>query len=225
MKMRILIVEDEKDIINFLKPSLEAECFVVDVAEDGEKGLFLALTNDYDLIILDNTLPKKSGVEVCRDLRLHKKTLPVIILSVLSEVNKKVELLNAGADDYLTKPFSFQELLARIRTVLRRPKKIEDEVLCVGGLKLDQQRNLVKRDGVEINLTRKQFMLLEYLMRNAGIVVTRGMIMEHVWDMNADPFSNTIETHILSLRKKIKIKNNQPELIHTVPGRGYKIDA
>lgn len=223
--MRILIIEDEKDIINFLKPSLEAECFVVDVAEDGEKGLFLAFTNDYDLIILDNTLPKKSGVEVCRDLRLHKKTLPIIVLSVLSEVNKKVELLNAGADDYLTKPFSLQELLARIRTVLRRPKRIENEVLCVGGLKLDQQRNLVKRDGVEINLTRKQFMLLEYLMRNAGIVVTRGMLMEHVWDMNADPFSNTIETHILSLRKKIKIKNNQPELIYTVPGRGYKVDA
>jgi DNA-binding response OmpR family regulator len=221
--MRILIIEDEKDIINFLKPSLEAESFVVDSAEDGETGLFLALTNDYDLIILDNALPKKSGLEVCREIRLNKKTTPIIMLSVVSDVNKKVELFNAGADDYLTKPFSFQELLARIRSVLRRPKKIEDEVLRVEDLELDSRRNLVKRDGTEINLTRKQFMLLEYLMRNAGMVMTRGMIMEHVWDINADPFSNTIETHILSLRKKIKIKNNQPELIFTVPGRGYKM--
>lgn len=221
--MKILVVEDEKDIINFLKPSLEAESFVVDVAEDGEAGLFLARTNNYDLIILDNALPKKSGLEVCQEIRSRQNTTPIIILSVLSEVNKKVELFNAGADDYLTKPFSFQELLARIKSVLRRPKKIEDEILRVDDLELDLRRNLVKRDGVEINLTRKQFVLLEYLMRNAGIVMTRGMIMEHVWDMNADPFSNTIETHILSLRKKIKAKKNQPELIFTVPGRGYKI--
>lgn len=223
--MKILIIEDEKDIINIIKPGLEAEFFVVDTAEDGERGLFLALTNDYDLIILDNTLPKKSGTEVCREVRLHKKTLPIIILSVLSETSKKVELLETGADDYLTKPFSFQELLARIKTVLRRPKQIQDEVLRVDGLELDLRRNLVKRDSVEINLTRKQFMLLEYLMRHQGTVVTRGMLMEHVWETDVDPFSNTIETHILSLRKKIKVKNSQPELIHTIPGRGYKIDV
>ena len=222
--MKILIIEDEKDIINIIKPGLEAEFFVVDTAEDGERGLFLALTNDYDLIILDNTLPKKSGVEVCHEIRLHKKDLPIIILSVLSETSKKVELLESGADDYLTKPFSFQELLARIKTVLRRPKQIQDEVLHVDGLELDLRRNLVKRDGLEINLTRKQFMLLEYLMRHQGTVVTRGMLMEHVWETDVDPFSNTIETHILSLRKKIKVKHNQPELIHTIPGRGYKID-
>jgi DNA-binding response OmpR family regulator len=138
--MKILIIEDEKDIINIIKPGLEAEFFAVDTAEDGEKGLFLALTNDYDLIILDNTLPKKSGLEVCREVRLHKKTLPIIILSVLSETSKKVELLETGADDYLTKPFSFQELLARIKTVLRRPKQIQDEVLRAGGLELDLMR-------------------------------------------------------------------------------------
>lgn len=223
--MKILIIEDEKDIINIIKPGLEAEFFVVDTAEEGERGLFLALTNDYDLIILDNTLPKKSGAEVCREIRLHKKTLPIIILSVLSETSKKVELLEMGADDYLTKPFSFQELLARIKTVLRRPKQIQDEVLKVDGLELDLRRNLVKRDGVDINLTRKQFMLLEYLMRHQGTVVTRGMLMEHVWETDVDPFSNTIETHILSLRKKIKVKNSQSELIHTIPGRGYKIDV
>ena len=221
--MRILIVEDEKDIINFLKPSLEAESFVVDVAKDGEAGLFLALTNDYDLIILDNTLPKKTGLEICKEIRSNKKNIPIIMLSVISDIDKKVELFNAGADDYLTKPFSFQELLARIRSVLRRPNNMEREVLQVDDLELDSRRNLVKRGGVEISLTRKQFMLLEYLMRNVGMVMTRSMIMEHVWDMNADPFSNTIETHILSLRKKIKLQNNQSELIHTVPGRGYKI--
>lgn len=223
--MKILIIEDEKDIINIIKPGLEAEFFVVDTAEEGDRGLFLALTNDYDLIILDNTLPKKSGAEVCREIRLHKKTLPIIILSVLSETSKKVELLEMGADDYLTKPFSFQELLARIKTVLRRPQQIQDEVLHVDGLEMDLRRNLVKRDTVSINLTRKQFMLLEYLMRHQGTVVTRGMLMEHVWETDVDPFSNTIETHILSLRKKIKVKNSHPELIHTIPGRGYKIDT
>jgi DNA-binding response OmpR family regulator len=223
--MKILIIEDEKDIINIIKPGLEAEFFAVDTAEEGDRGLFLALTNDYDLIILDNTLPKKSGAEVCREIRLHKKTLSIIILSALFETNKKVELLEMGADDYLTKPFSFQELLAPIKAVLRRPKQIQDEVLRVGGLELDLRRNLVKREGLSINLTRKQFMLLEYLMRHQGAVVTRSMLMEHVWETDVDPFSNTIETHILSLRKKIKVKNSQPELIHTIPGRGYKIDV
>ncbi len=222
--MTILIIEDEKDIIKFLKPGLEAECFAVDVAEDGEKGLFLATTKDYDLIILDNNLPKKSGQEVCEELRANKKTTPIIMLSVLSDIDKKVELLNAGADDYLTKPFSFQELLARIRSLLRRPKKLEDEILRINDLELDSRRNTVKRDGEEISLTRKQFMLLEYLMRNAGMVLTRGMIMEHVWEMDVDPFSNTIETHILSLRKKIRNANKPHELIQTVPGRGYKIE-
>ncbi|MBI2037560.1 MAG: response regulator transcription factor [Candidatus Magasanikbacteria bacterium] len=223
--MTILIIEDEKDIIKFLKPGLEAECFAVDVAEDGEKGLLCALSKEYDVIILDNNLPKKSGQEVCEELRANKKTTPIIMLSVLSDVDKKVELLNTGADDYLTKPFSFQELLARIRSLLRRPKKIEDEILRIDDLELDSRRNTVKRGGEEISLTRKQFMLLEYLMRNAGMVLTRGMIMEHVWEMDADPFSNTIETHILSLRKKIKNANKPREFIQTVPGRGYKLEA
>ncbi|MBP6859592.1 MAG: response regulator transcription factor [Candidatus Magasanikbacteria bacterium] len=222
--MKILIIEDEKDIINIIKPSLEAEFFVVDVASDGEKGVFFALTNDYDLIILDNFLPKKSGIEVCHAIRSHKKVLPIIVLSVLSETNKKVELLEAGADDYLTKPFSFQELLSRIRAVLRRPQQIQDEILQVGALKLDLRRNLVTHNGIEINLTRKQFMLLEYLMRHHGTVVTRGMLMEHVWETDVDPFSNTIETHVLSLRKKLKLKNNQQNFIYTVPGRGYKLE-
>ncbi len=221
--MKILIIEDEAEIAKNLKTNLEIEFFAVDMAADGETGLFMALTNEYDLVILDNTLPRKSGVEVCREIRLHKKDLPIIILSVISETEKKIELLETGADDYLTKPFSFQELLARIRAVLRRPKRMQDEILSIDDLEIDLRKNIVKRAGEEIHLTRKQFMLLEYLMHHPGAVVTRSMLMEHVWETDVDPFSNTIETHILSLRRKIKNKDNQPELIHTVAGRGYKI--
>ena len=221
--MRILIIEDEKKIIDFLKKSLENECFVVDVAMDGEKGLYLAQTNNYNIIILDNVLPKKTGRQVCEEIRKDGKTVPIIMLSVKGETTTKVELLNAGADDYLTKPFSLEELLARIRALLRRPKQIESEVLKLDDLTLDTKRHLVKRGKKEVYLTRKEFMLLEYLMKNQGIVLSRGMILEHVWDMNADPFSNTIESHILSLRRKTDFKGTK-KLIHTVPGRGYKIE-
>lgn len=222
--MRLLIIEDEKKIVDLLKACLEAELFVVDIAEDGERGAFLALTNDYDLIILDNVLPKKTGLEVCEEIRKKGKIVPILILSVKSETDMKVKLLNAGADDYLIKPFSLEELLARIRALLRRPKQIESEVLKIDDLTLDTKRHIVKRDKEEIYLTRKEFMLLEYLMKNEGIVLSRGMIMEHVWDINADPFSNTIESHILSVRRKIDFKDNK-KLIHTVPGRGYKINV
>ena len=222
--MRILVVEDEKKIRDFLKTSLEAECFAVDVAEEGEQGSYLARTNEYDLIILDNVLPKKTGLEVCQDIRKTGKTTPILILSVKTETLSKVELLNAGADDYLSKPFSLEELLARIRALLRRQKDIESDILTVDDLALDIKRHTTKRGKKEIYLTRKEFMLLEYLMRNQEMVLTRGMIMEHVWDMTADPFSNTIESHILSLRRKIDTKGKK-KLIHTVPGRGYKIAA
>lgn len=220
--MRILIVEDNKDISNFLKVSLENECFAVDAANDGEKGSFLALTNDYDLIILDYVLPKKDGRQVCEEIRKAGKTVPILVLSVISEVPTKVDILNIGADDYLTKPYSFEELLARIKALLCRPKQIESEVLRIDDLILDTKKHLVKRGKKEIYLTRKQFMLLEYLMKNQGMVLSRGMIMEHVWDMNGDLFSNTIEEHISVLRRKIKSPKNR-KLIHTIPGRGYKI--
>ena len=219
--MRILVIEDEKEINAFLKLSLESECFIVDVAEDGERGSFLARTNEYDVIILDNILPKKIGLDVCKEIRASGKTTPIIVLSVKSETTTKVDLLNAGADDYLIKPFSLDELLARIRALLRRPQQIEDEILEIDDLSLDTKRHTVKRATKEIYLTRKEFILLEYLMKNRSIVLSRGMILEHVWDMNADPFSNTIESHILSLRRKIDAKGKK--LIQTVPGRGYKI--
>lgn len=221
--MKILIIEDEKDLADSLKDSLESECFAVDIAADGQKGMMLGCTNDYDLIILDNMLPKRSGAEVCRHIRIAKKQVPIIMLSVVREMNKKVELLNLGADDYLTKPFSFKELLARIKALLRRPKVIADSVMRIRDLTLDFDANKVLVGTKEIYLTRKEFMLLEYLMKNKGIVVSRGMILEHVWDMDADPFSNTIESHILNLRKKIKHRDTR-EFIQTIPGRGYKID-
>ena len=221
--MRILIIEDQEDICTALKVYLEKECYAVDTASDGEKGSYLARTNDYDLIILDNILPKKDGLEVCKEIRSNGTEIPILMLSVKTDPAVKTDLLNAGVDDYLNKPFSFNELLARIRALLRRPKQLTSEVLQVGTLSLDSKKHTVTRGTSEIYLTRKEFALLEYLMRNKGNTLSRGMLMEHVWDRNVDPFSNTVESHMLSLRKKIAHKNNK-KFILTIPGRGYRID-
>jgi DNA-binding response OmpR family regulator len=220
--MRILIIEDDKKIRNILKKGLENEFFAVDSAEEGEKGMEMALSNEYDVIILDNVLPLKKGIDICKDLRKTGETVPILMLSVQSDIPTKVELLSAGADDYLTKPFSFEEVLARIRALLRRPKKIKSDILKFDNLIMDLKKYLIKRGKEKINLTKKEFMLLEYFLRNKNTVLSRGMILEHVCDMNADPFSNTIESHILSLRKKINLKGMK-KLIYTVPGRGYRI--
>lgn len=221
--MRVLIIEDEAEIRDSIKKNLESECFVVDALADGEAGSYAARTNDYDAVVLDNMLPKKSGLQVCRDIRNAGKTMPIIMLSVKSETNTKVELLNLGADDYLSKPFSFDELLARLHALLRRPKAILNDVMSVEDLVVDCRQHIVTRDDKVLNLSRKEFMLLEYLLRNRGNVLSRGMIMEHVWDMNADPFSNTIESHILSLRRKIDLPG-KTKIVLTVAGRGYKIN-
>jgi DNA-binding response OmpR family regulator len=222
--MRILIIEDEEGIAKFLQAGLESEYFAVDVAEDGERGSYLGRTNDYDIIVLDNMLPKKDGAQVCDEIRKAGKTTPIIMLSARAELGVKVELLNKGADDYLTKPFSFEELLARIRALLRRPIALSSEILTVDDLVMDTKQHITKRDDKEIYLTKKEFMLLELLMKKQGSVVSRGAMMEHVWDMNVDPFSNTIESHILNLRKKIATKGKK-DLISTLPGIGYKIDS
>jgi DNA-binding response OmpR family regulator len=219
--MRILLVEDEQKIADFLEMSLAAEYFAVDVAYDGEVGMDMATRNEYDIMILDNMLPGKTGLEICRQVRLSGKTCPILILSVLDETSKKVDLLDAGADDYLIKPFSLQELLARVRALLRRPKQLKTTILNAGDLILDTKQHAVKRGKKEITLTRKEFALLEYLMKNENVALSRGMLMEHVWNMAMDPFSNTIESHILSLRKKIDVGDRR-KLIHTVPGVGYK---
>lgn len=220
--MKILIIEDDPKIMSFLKSSLEAEYFVVDTATDGETGSHVAQINEYDLIILDNMLPKKKGFNVLSEVREAGISTPVLVLSVESEVLKKIDLLNAGADDYLTKPFILHELLARVRALLRRPPQIQNEVLAIGNIILDTRACTVKRDEEDIYLTRKEFVLLQYLMQNEGTLLSRGMILEHVWDMNTDIFSNTIETHILSLRKKIG-DTGKSKLIRTIPGRGYKM--
>jgi DNA-binding response OmpR family regulator len=222
--MRILIVEDDPDILASLKTSLEAESFAVDSAADGERGSYMARTNDYDVIILDNGLPKKDGCTVCTDIRAAGKETPIMILSVLADPEEKTRLLNAGADDYVAKPFSFRELTARIRALLRRPHALESDVLECDDLVIDVRKQKVVRGKENVYLTRKEFSLLEYLMRNKGMVVSRGMIMEHVWDAASDPFSNTIEAHILNIRKKVDAVRKR-KLIYTIPGRGYKIDC
>lgn len=226
--MRILIIEDEVDIQSTLKSRLQEKGFAVDATDDGEKGSFLARTNDYDLILLDYNLPKKDGFTVCKEIREHdnkeRAQVPIIIVSVTGTVPHKVTGLNLGADDYITKPFFYDELMARIQTILKRPRIRRSNVIQIGDLIIDTDTQVVRRGEESIYLTRKEFALLEYLALHAGQVVSRGTIAEHVWDMSIDLFSNTIETHILNVRKKIERKD-RPKLIYSVPGRGYKIET
>lgn len=219
--MRILVIEDNKEIRELLKLGLETEMFSVDTVEDGESGSYIARTNDYDLILLDNILPKKTGSEVCQEIRKAGKNTPIILMSVKSDTDEKVRLLTVGADDYVTKPFSLKELLARIRAILRRPETNLQENLATGDLVLNSRTHDVKRGNTSIYLTRKEYSLLELLIRHSGEVVSRGAIMEHVWDLDGNPFSNTIETHVFNLRRKLE--KGKKRLIWNVPGRGYKI--
>lgn len=222
--MRALVVDDEREVRDMLTEHLKSHCFAVDTASDGTEGSYMARTNAYDIIILDNMLPEKSGITVCQEIRRTGRTTPILILSVLSETWQKIDLLNNGADDYIIKPFSSEELIARIRALMRRPHELMGDTLTVDDLMLDTKRQRITRAEKGIYLTRKEFMLLEYLMRNQGTVLSRNMILEHVWDMSSDPFSNTIDSHILSLRKKVDT-NPARKLIHTVQGRGYKIEV
>jgi DNA-binding response OmpR family regulator len=220
--MKILIIDDDKEIVKFLKPSLEAEFYVVDYAHDGEKGSFMARTNHYDLIILDYMMPKKNGLEVLKELRQDKVQSYIIALTVKSELKDKSSLFNAGADDYLSKPFLFEELLLRIKAISKRPPIKETKVLCLDDLKVDLDSQEVYRNKRKIYLTRKEFCLLQYFLNNINRVLSRALILENVWDINADPFSNTIESHVLNLRKKIEAPG-KTKLIHTIAGRGYKM--
>ncbi len=220
--MKILIIDDEPEIVQFLKDGLESNFFNVEVASDGERGAFLGRTGSYDLIILDYVLPKMNGSEVLAEIRREKKHVPVLMLTVKSEIQHKSQMFELGADDYLTKPFLFDELLLHVRALLKRPAKAEGDLLKVDNLTLSARTKVVKRDGREIYLTRREFTLLEYLMRNRGIIVSRNQLLEHVWDYNADPFSNSVETHMASLRRKLNAHHNR-DLIHTFTGRGYKL--
>lgn len=223
--MRILVIEDNDDIRALLSDYLKEECFAVDVAATGEQGSRLARTNDYDIVILDYMLPDKDGLEVCKEIRAQGKTMPILMVSVLADTKDKVMLLNSGADDYISKPFSLEEVRARIAALLRRPPTIMPNVITIAYLTIDPGRQKVFCSEQEVYLTRKEFSLLEYLARNEEMVVSRGMIMEHVWNMESDPFSNTIEAHIFNLRKKIACADSKDTLIRTVPGRGYKLSA
>jgi heavy metal response regulator len=220
--MRILIIEDEGKIAAFLKRGLKEEGYAVDVAADGEQGYFLASTQDCDLIILDLMLPGLDGLSLCRKLRAEGNEVRILVLTAKDKVGDKVQGLNAGADDYLTKPFAFEELLARVRALLRKREAGPPTKLQVADLTMDLLAHKVLRAGREIELTAKEFALLEYLMRNVGIVVTRTMITEHVWDVNFDTFTNVIDVYMSYLRDKID-RAFPDKLIQTVRGRGYVI--
>jgi heavy metal response regulator len=218
--MRILIVEDDKKIAGFIKKGLSEEHYAVDVAYDGEVGAYRAQANNYDLIILDIMLPKKDGIDVCRELRNKNIITPIIMLTAKDTIEDKIEGLDEGADDYLTKPFSFEELLARVRALLRRTQKYKTKTLKVADLELDPVIRKVTRAGKDITLTGKEYALLEYLMRNKERVLTETMITEHVWDMNFDPLTNVVNVYIHHLRQKID-KDFDKKLIHTIRGAGY----
>lgn len=220
--MRILVVEDEKKIAGFIRRGLKEENYSVDIAYDGEEGHFLAKTNEYDLIILDLMLPKLDGLTLCRKLRAEHAAAPIIMLTAKDTVKDKVAGLNAGANDYLAKPFAFEELLARVRAALRGKETSEPTRLEVADLEMDLLAHRVIRAGREIDLSNKEYALLEYLMRNAGAVVTRTMIAEHVWDLNFDTFTNVIDVYINYLRNKIDRGFKAP-LLQTVRGRGYTL--
>ena len=218
--MRILLVEDEKRIASFIARGLREAHYVVDVAIDGEQGLFMAEVNEFNIIILDIMLPKLDGVSLCRQLRERKINVPILMLSALGSVDDKVRGLNYGADDYLAKPFAFKELLARVQTLLRRNTPNKKGILVIGDIELDQLAYKVRRQGREISLTSKEYALLEYLMINPGKLITRTMISEHVWHADFDTFTNVIDVYVNHLRKKID-KDFKKQLIHTVRGSGY----
>lgn len=220
--MRILIVEDEKKVASFIKKGLEEELYAVDTASDGREGLRLAGSEEYDLIIMDLMLPYIDGITLTRELRDRKITTPVLMLTVKDTVASKVEGLNAGADDYLTKPFAFEELTARVRALLRRNDESRASVLKVKDITLDLLSHKLLRDGKEIILTPKEFSILEYLVRNKNRVVTRTKLVEHVYDYHFDTETNIVDVFINKLRSKIDT-DQQDTLIKTIRGVGYII--
>ena len=222
--MRILIVEDDRDTARMLAKGLREHSFAVDVADDGEQALYRASINDYDLIILDVMLPRRDGFEVCRELRAAGLAVRILMLTARDAVADRVTGLDTGADDYLTKPFDFNELLARTRALLRRGPVVQLETFRVADLLIDTRARRAQRAGKSIELTTKEFALLDYLARQAGRVVGRAEIAEHVWDENFDPFSNLIEVYMQRLRRKIDL-GHECKLLCTRRGEGYMLSA
>ena len=222
--MRILVVEDEPELAEVLKQGLREERYAVDVAADGEEGLFQAQAHAFDLIILDILLPKLDGLRVLRHLRAGGSSTPVLLLTAKDELSDKVQGLDLGADDYLTKPFSFSELLARIRALLRRGRDVPLRLLHVGDLTVDLFEHLVTRNGQELQLTAREYEVLEYLARNADRVVTRTELSEHVWAGDFDSFSNVIDVFLYRLRQKVD-QGHAHKLLHTARGAGYVLKS
>jgi two-component system copper resistance phosphate regulon response regulator CusR len=222
--MRILIVEDDEALARFIRQGLEAENYFVDICSDGEQARLIAMQTEYDVVILDLNLPRLDGMTVLRHLRLKKPSLPLLVLTQRTRVEDRVQTLDTGADDYLSKPFSFSELSARIRALVRRSHLPSESILQISDLKLDRVERQVERGGQRIDLTTKEFALLEYLMRNAGRRVTRSMIIEHVWNLTFDTTTNVVDVYINYLRRKID-DGHATKLIRTVRGVGYELTA
>jgi DNA-binding response OmpR family regulator len=222
--MRILLVEDEPRMANVIAKGLREQSYAVDVAQDGVSGLYQTSINDYDVIVLDVLLPHRDGYEVCRELRARGDTTPVLMLTARATVDDRITGFDAGADDYLTKPFSFRELLARIRALLRRDSQLRPDVLEIADLVVDSASHRVARANKEVQLTAKEYALLEYLARRRGQLVSRAEIAAHVWDDSFDPFSNTIEVYMNRLRKKID-GDHATKLLHTRRGEGYILES
>lgn len=218
--MRILVVEDEKKLATYIKKGLEENHFAVDVSYNGEEGLFMLDTNEYDLVVLDILLPKKNGLEILGEARKNGKDMPILLLTAKDAIEDKSHGLDLGADDYLVKPFSFIELIARIRALIRRGKVHYQNRVTVADLSLDVAAHRLYRSGQPIDLTNKEFALLEFFMRNLNTVLTRTQIVEHVWDYNFDSFTNVIDVFVNRLRNKID-KDRVKKLIHTIKGVGY----
>jgi DNA-binding response OmpR family regulator len=220
--MRILVVEDDAALASYIRKGLESEHYAVDVALDGEQGALMASDVDYDLLVLDLNLPKLDGISLLRNLRPSKPQIPVLVLTARPRVEDRVQALDSGADDCVNKPFSYSELSARVRALMRRGRPSVDSVLQVGDLQLDRVERKVHRNGRRIELTTKEFALLEYLMRNAGRRITRSMIIEHVWNISFDTSTNVVDVYINYLRKKVD-EGSPCRLIHTVRGVGYEL--
>lgn len=224
LAVRILVVEDERRLAQVIRRGLSEEGYAVDLAFDGEEGKFLAETEDYDLIILDLMLPKYDGLTVCRDLREKEIKTPILILTAKTTLDDKVAGLNSGADDYLTKPFAFLELSARVAALIRRSQPVTSTQLAIADLVLVPTKHLVKKGGKQVKLTPKEFAILELLLRRKNEVVSRTAITEHVWDYNFASMSNVVDVFVASLRRKIG-DTGKNRLIHTIHGVGYKIAA
>ena len=222
--MRILLIEDQPKVASFIKKGLEEESYSVDVVHEGETALDYATASAYDLILLDVMLPQKSGFEVCQILRRNGFSKPILMLTARDMVDDKLKGFEAGADDYLTKPFAFAELLARMRALLRRGTAANASVLEIEDLKLDLMKHEATRGGKLIDLTNKEYALLEYMMRQSGLILTRTMIAEHIWDLSFDSESNVIDVYVNRLRKKVDDAASH-KLIHTIRGRGYVLKS